>query len=61
MSIANINNFQTAIREHEEILNKNIDTYMYDFKYEALFLSSKFKQLILPKTNLQLIYKNGHL
>ena len=41
MSIANINKFEAAMREHEEILNTKIDTNIDDIKAEAYISINK--------------------
>ena len=45
LSIANINKFETSMKEHEEILNKRPDTCINDIKDEA---SSSINQKISP-------------
>ena len=45
MSIATITKFETAMKEHEDIINTNIDTRIDEFKYEA---SSSINKTLYP-------------
>ena len=46
MSIANITKFETAMKEHEEILNTDIDTNIYYLKSEAsIYINKTFSTL----------------